>query len=62
MSNILCDTVKDKLFYMVTERNLGSGYRTCSITTFGLRYLFLTDRIDIIKKFTIQFGCGVLGY
>lgn len=62
MSNMPTDTVKDKILDMVTERNLGFEYRTSSITTFGIMCFFSTNRSAFLKKSTIQFECGGLGY
>ncbi len=62
MSNVSNDVVKDMIFSIVTTQVLGAGHFTSHITCFEEQYLFLIERIAMMRKLSIQFECGVLGY
>lgn len=62
MSNVSNGAVKDMIFSIVTTQGLGSGHFTSHITCFEEQYLFLIERIAMMRKLSIQFECGVLGY
>jgi hypothetical protein len=55
MSNTAKDGLIDMIHGVVTKRNLGSGNWTRTITRFKILYLFLTNKIDMMRRLSIQF-------